>query len=52
MSKTRQRRRLLALRRYDERWRKLAHDIPYPKISLALFMRATQVPFKRQWWPR
>lgn len=51
MSRARQRRRLLALRRFDERWRKLAHGVPLPKISNALHLLALRVPVRRQWWP-
>lgn len=52
MSRARQRRRLLALRREDARIVALTTWGPRPPISNALHYLACRVPIRRQWWPR
>ena len=56
MSRLRQRRRLLALRRYQLRNERLAGEaVPALRylhpMSTALNRRAARVPILRQWWP-
>ena len=60
MSRLRQRRRLLALRRYQLRNELLAGELRAGEyllrflhpLSPALNRRAAGVPFRCQWWPR
>lgn len=51
MSKAKLRRRLLALRREDQRVAGLTTWSALPPISPALHNLACRVPSRRQWWP-